>query len=104
KGSPIFFETARLRPLVFAFVCGAGLLFAASDETSAGEAEGFAPSLSDAETFVAFARELSEAAAFPKADTAFPKTRNAERQVAHRAAEPLRAGLKKRVCLGMFST
>jgi hypothetical protein len=86
KGSPIFLKSG-LRAGVFAFVRDEGAAFASSDEAAAGDAEGFALSdaLSDAGAFVAFARESSEATAFPKADTAFPKTRNAERQAAHSA-------------------
>ena len=50
------------------------------------------------------ARDLARASAFPKADTAFPKTRKAERQAVHRAVGLLRAGSKERLCLGIFST
>ena len=39
----------------------------------------------------AFGRELALAAAFPKADTAFPKTRNAERQAAETGVAVFRA-------------
>ncbi len=117
KGSPIFLKTG-LRATAFAFGCGAGILFAASEDLSAGVAdlsagdvdlsagdgEVFAPALSDATASDALARGLSAAAAFPKADTAFPKTRNAERQAAQRAFDLARAGSNGLVCLCIFST
>src|SRR5205085_5370463 len=107
KGSPIFLKSG-LRAFVFALGCGERPPFASAGEASAGDAAGFALALSDdlSETraAAAFARESSEAAAFPKADTAFPKTRNAERQAAHSALEALRAGSKGRVSLCIFST
>jgi hypothetical protein len=103
KGSPTFLK-AGLRAPAFAVGCGEGVVFASPADESAGEAEGLAPLFSEAGAPAAFARGRPEAAAFPKADTAFPKTRKAERQAAHRAVGLLRAGSKERLCLGIFST
>ena len=51
-----------------------------------------------------FAGRVEAAGSFPKADTAFPKTRSAERLVEARTAVALRLASKDRLSLTIFST
>jgi hypothetical protein len=64
-----------------------GLVSSAGVEAGAG----FVASDFDAEEAADFEPESPVAGLFPKADTVFPKTRNAERQVAERVETPFRA-------------
>ena len=88
KGSPTFLKMdfrdcgteAEIAEAVSSF--GASTVFSGAASPRFVEAEALGEAVRD------FARE--EAVSFPKADTAFPKTRNAERQAAESAIAPRR--------------